>query len=136
MPAQIVLVHDDPAFTEPLSRALVASGFEVMVFPDPLVSLDALEAARRLELLITRVEFPVGHSNGGALALMARHKRPGVKVLLVCRPEYRKDVEDLGEVLATPVTVAEVADAAVRLMLAVPRTKERVGMKVRERGLR
>src|ERR1041385_3730602 len=37
MPAQIVLVHDDVTFTEAVSRALAEQGFEVMVFPDPIV---------------------------------------------------------------------------------------------------
>ncbi|MGA3004908.1 MAG: hypothetical protein ABSE20_24635 [Acetobacteraceae bacterium] len=124
MPAQIVLVHDDEAFTDLASRALMESGYEVMVFPDPLVALNALETAERVELLITRVAFPAGRSNGAALALMARRKRPGVKVLLVCRPAFGKEVEDLGEVLATPVTVSEVVAAAARLLRAssVPAT--------------
>jgi DNA-binding response OmpR family regulator len=127
MPAQIVLVHDDAVFAEQARRALTEEGYDVMVFPDPLAALDALETAEHLELLITRVGFPAGRSNGAALALMARQKRRRVKVLSVCRPEFRGDVEDLGEVLAAPASVAEVVAAARRLLLpAVPRVPSEV----------
>lgn len=121
MPAQIVLVHDDAGFSDPVSRALRDAGYDVMVFPDPLVALDALETAERVELLITRVQFPAGRSNGAALTLMARRKRPGVKALLVCQPEFRKEVEDLGEVLTLPVTVPELVETAVRLLCDLAR---------------
>lgn len=123
MPAQMVIVHNDTEFTGPVSRCLREDGYDVMVFPDPLVALNALEAAERVELLITRVEFPAGRSNGRALALMARRRRPGVKVLFVCRPQFRKDVEDLGEVLTRPASIAEVVEAATRLLVhAAPAT--------------
>jgi DNA-binding response OmpR family regulator len=120
MPAQIVLVHDDAVFAGEARRALMQEGYDVMVFPDPLVALDTLETAVHLELLITRVGFSAGRSNGASLALMARYKRPGVKILLLCRPEFMTEVEDLGEVLAAPVTVSEVVAAAARLMPAAP----------------
>jgi DNA-binding NtrC family response regulator len=116
MPAQIVVVDDDAAYADEVGHALMAAGHEVRVFPDPLAALDALEDARRVELLITRVEFPVGRSNGAALALMARQKRPGVKVLFVCRSEYRKDVEDLGEVLEAPAPASDIVAAAAPLL--------------------
>ena len=53
-----------------------------------MAALDALENAQRVEVLITRVRFPPGKPNGIALALMARHKRPGIKVLFTARPEF------------------------------------------------
>jgi DNA-binding response OmpR family regulator len=72
MPAQIVLVHEDTEFSDAVSGALRDAGYVVAVFPDPLVALDAMETAERVELLITHVQFPAGRSNGAALALMAR----------------------------------------------------------------
>jgi DNA-binding NtrC family response regulator len=116
MPAQIVLVHDDAAFTERVSRALMAKGFKVMVLPDPLVALDALETATNVELLITRAQFPAGRSNGQALALMGRRRRPDLKVLFLCQPDIRRYLEDLGEVLMFPVAVSKVVEAAARLV--------------------
>jgi ActR/RegA family two-component response regulator len=115
-PAQIMMVHDDAAFTHATGRALVERGYEVMIFPDPLAALTALETADRVELVITRVQFPVGRSNGAALALMARQKRPDVKVLFVCRPSFRRHVYDLGCVLATPVTASQIVEAVTRLL--------------------
>jgi len=113
MPAQIVPVHDATV------RALMAAGHEVRAFPDPLVALDALASARRMELLITRAKFPAGRSNGAALALVARNKRPGVKVLFVCRPDFWKGVEKLKEVLAAPAMVSELVKVATRLLRTV-----------------
>ena len=131
MPAQIVLVHDDAAFADAVSGALRESGFEVMVFPDPLVALDAIGAASRMELLITRAHFSAGLSNGQALALMGRDKRPGLKVLFVCRPENAKYVEDLGHVVTAPAAVSHVVSAAARL-IGVAAT-ERIAAECRRR---
>jgi DNA-binding response OmpR family regulator len=119
MPAEIVLVHDNAAFCAQVCRALTDAGHEVAAFPDPLVALDALESASRVELLITRVQFPAGRSNGASLALVARHKRPNVRVLFVCRPEFVKDVADLGEVLADQVSIPKLVEAATRLLRAI-----------------
>ncbi len=116
MSARIVLVHDDAAVAEPVSAALTEQGFEVLVYPDPLVALGALENAGCMGLLITRVQFAEGLSNGRALALMGLTKRSDLRVLFVCRPENRGYVEDLGEVLMTPVAVSEIVEAATRLM--------------------
>ena len=115
MPAHVVLVHDEEAFSADLGRALAESGYQVLAFPDPLVALQALETAERLELLITRIEFPKGRSNGQALALMARKTRPDVKVLFVCSPEFNRYGEGLGEVLLAPATVSDVVKTAMRL---------------------
>ena len=115
MPAQVVLVHDEEAFSADVRRALADSGYEVMAFPDPLVALQALETAERVVLLITRIEFPEGRSNGQALALMAKKARPGVKVLFVCPPRFNRYVADLGEVLLAPATVPDVVETALRL---------------------
>jgi hypothetical protein len=69
-----------------------------------------------VELLITRAQFAAGQSNGRALALITRNKRPEVKVLFVCKPEYKRDVEDLGVFLAASATIPEVVEAASRLL--------------------
>ena len=122
MPAQIVLTHDDVAFTDAVSRALVESGHEVMVFPDPLIALDALDIAENVKLVITSVEFPAGRSNGAALAPLTRQKRPNVKVLFVCPPDLRAQVEDLGEVLAAPAAVSQIVEVAARLLQASANT--------------
>lgn len=116
MPAKIVVVHDDEDFTGSLVAALQAAGHDVAVFKDPLLAHDALEAAQRVEVLITRVEFPPGRSNGLSLARMTRVRRPGVKVLFVASDEYRSDVEGLGAFLPLSTSVQGVA-ALVEQML-------------------
>lgn len=116
MPAKIVVVHDDEDFTGSVVAALQAAGHDVAVFKDPLLAHDALEAAQRVEVLITRVEFPPGRSNGLSLARMTRVRRPGVKVLFVASDEYRSDVEGLGAFLPLSTSVQGVA-ALVEQML-------------------
>ena len=69
---------------------MAAAGYDVTAFTDTISALAALEAAQWLELLITRVIFPPGQPNGVALAIMARVKKPGVKVLFAALPETRE----------------------------------------------
>jgi hypothetical protein len=84
MPASIV--HNDEDLTRGVVVALRAAGHDVVAFKDPLLAHDAIEAAQRVEVLITRVEFPPGRSNGLSLARMTRIKRPGVKVKCFSSP--------------------------------------------------
>ncbi len=116
MPANIVVVHDDPAFLDNTVRALQRAGYDAAGFLQSMAALDALEAAERVEVLVTRVRFPEGTPHGVALAQMTRHKRPGIKVLLIARPDSASHVNGVGEVLATPVTADEVVEK-VRAML-------------------
>ena len=117
MPARVVLVHDDPVFVEGALAALRNAGHDdVATFPDSMTALGALEAAKRIELLITRVRFPPGQPHGVSLGLMARQKRPGLKVLLLSRPETEEFTKGVGEVLVAPVTSEDVV-ARVKAML-------------------
>jgi DNA-binding NtrC family response regulator len=79
MPVRIVIVHDEPDFVNPLTAALRLAGHDVATFMDPTAGLDALDEARRVEPLITRVNFPPGKPNGVSLARMAHYKRPSVR---------------------------------------------------------
>jgi len=72
MPVQIVLVHDDAAFRTTAAQALGAEGYSVTSFADALAATAALAMANRIELLITRLQFAEGRSNGVALALMTK----------------------------------------------------------------
>ena len=117
MPARIVLAHDDPEFVHNTVPALRAAGYDVIAFADSMSALNALEAAHRVEVLITRVLFPEGQPNGVSLGLMARLKRPGVKVLFIARPDTQEHTEGIGEFLPSPVTAFEILET-VRKMLA------------------
>jgi DNA-binding NtrC family response regulator len=116
MPARVVVVHDDPEFIERTVTVLLAAGHEVTAFSDTMSATEALQAAQRIEVLITRVRFPEGQPHGVALARMARMKRPGVKVLFVALPELRAHTEDVGEFLPMSVSPAEIVEAVERML--------------------
>jgi hypothetical protein len=71
-----------------------------------------------VEVLITRVRFPPKKPNGIALALMARHKRPGIKVLFTARPEFAQHAEGVGEFMSVPIDLTELVAAVGRLLQA------------------
>jgi DNA-binding NtrC family response regulator len=105
-----------PRPTHPMA-ALVAAGHDVRAFTDTMSALKALERAQRVEVLVTRVVFPPGQPNGVSLALIARLKRPGVKVLFAAEHETREHTEGLGEFLPAPADPVEIA-ALVGKMLS------------------
>jgi DNA-binding NtrC family response regulator len=116
MPAMVVIVHDDSNLTAQTKAALEQKGFDVAAFTDPLAALPALENARSADLLITRVDFGPGKPHGVSLALMARMRRPRIKVLFVTRPENRLHTEGVGEYLPAPAAVEDVVAAAERVL--------------------
>ena len=71
-----------------------------------------LREAGQIELLITSVLFPGGTPHGVSLALMARTKRPGIKVLFVGKDELRKHTEGIGELLPLETEVSKLLDRA------------------------
>ena len=111
MPARIVVVHDDPEFIDGTMAALVAAGHDVRAFTDTMSALKALERAQRVEVLVTPVVFPAGQPNGVSLALIAKLKRPGVKVLFAAEHETREHTEGLGDFLPAPADPVEIARA-------------------------
>jgi DNA-binding NtrC family response regulator len=117
MPARIVVVHDEPQFREFVVTALLAAGYDTKAFAGSMAAIEALKAAQRIELLITRVRFPEGTPHGISLASMALTKKQAVRVLFVAREENREHTEGLGEFLAVPVTGPELV-ATVNRMLA------------------
>ena len=116
MPARIVIVHDDEEFTRNTVAALQSAGHDVAFFKDPMLAHDAIEAAQRVEVLITRVAFPPGRSNGVSLARMTRSKRPGVKVLFVALEEYESLAEGLGAFLPLSASAETVAVTVERML--------------------
>ena len=115
MPARIVVVHDDPEFIERTVTALVSAGHDVRAFSSSMSAIEALEAAQRVEVLVTRVVFPDGQPNGVALALMAKVKKPGVKVLFAARPDMEEHTEGVGEFLPSPADPADIVPLIGRM---------------------
>ena len=121
MPARIVLVDDDPDFIARTVAALrEALSQDVLSFTNSPSALDALEGVERIELLITRVQFPPGQPHGVALARITRMKQRGVKVLFMSRPENVEFTEGVGEVLVFPLMPADVVAKAREMLASTP----------------
>jgi len=117
MPARVVMVLTEEGVGEQAAEALVAAGYDATSLPDSMAALNALEAAATIELLITCADFGPGQPNGIALTRMARHKRPGIRVLFVGEPELEHHMDGLGDFLASPVGAPQIADRAIQLLL-------------------
>jgi DNA-binding response OmpR family regulator len=116
MPARIVVVVDERTFGEEVAEILVNAGYEAIAVPDSMVALDALESASLIELLIASLDFPVGKPNGVSLALMARIRRPGMKVVFVGSPVYATFAAELGDIIPTPASASQIVQHAMRLL--------------------
>jgi DNA-binding NtrC family response regulator len=116
MPARVVVVHDEPEFVDEMATALRSADHPVDTFSNPLAAWDALEGARQTEVLITRVQFQPGRSNGIALAWMARANRPAIRVPFTALLQYASDADGLGTFMPMPVHVPGVAETVTRLL--------------------
>ena len=116
MPGQIVLVHNSTGFSSQAASALRDAGYEVAVFTDPMRALDALDIAETAELLITRVNYPKGKPNGVALALMARNRRPDIRVVFTARSDMQPHAAGIGEFLTVPVAMPDLLAVVSRLL--------------------
>jgi DNA-binding NtrC family response regulator len=116
--ARVVVVHNDPEFAAQVAATLTRAGHDVAVFADPMVALDALDTAQHVEVLVTQIRFAPAKPNGIALARMALIRRPWIKVLFTARPEFAEHAAGLGEFIAMPACVTDVAAAVDGLLLA------------------
>jgi hypothetical protein len=98
--------------------ALKVAGYEVSMFPDPMVALDALESTSDVKVLITNLQFPPGKPNGISLARVARVKRPGLQVVIIGRPEFAAHADGLGAFVPAPIDIADVVDIVGRWLNA------------------
>jgi CheY-like chemotaxis protein len=108
----VLLVEDEERVRHVSADALSDLGYKVIVTDGAAAALVALETHARIDLLFTDVVMP--EVNGRDLALEARRRRPGLKVLFTTG--YAKDtvvhdgVVDPGTHLLTkPFTVDQLA---------------------------
>jgi DNA-binding NtrC family response regulator len=106
MPARIVFVHDEPVFRDAMFVALANAGLSFAWYPDALLAMDALEAARRVQLIITRIRFPDGRSNGLSLVQCARMRDRTVRTIFAEDLELQGHVSDEGRFFIMPVDPA------------------------------
>src|SRR5215469_2515771 len=131
MTARIFIVHDDPTFSQDVRSAFEAAGHTVAAFDDPMVVLDALVSARRIELLITQANFGPGKLNGIALGRMARVKQPNIRVLFTAVREY----EGIGRILGQSAFASSNMDTREYLILHdLPQTVSGCGACCKGRG--
>ena len=86
MPARVVVVHDEPEFAGRLVSALRSAGHDVTAFTAPLATWDVVTDLQRVDVLITRVVYPPGQSNGVTLAMKVPNQ-PEIHVLLTGGPQ-------------------------------------------------
>jgi hypothetical protein len=116
MPARIAIVLDRPDLADEVVGRLTVTGFDAAVFSDPMVALNALEGTVRIEVLVTGLDHGPNKPNGISLALMARSKRPGIRVLFVGDGALAHYAAGLGEFMAEPVSVVDVVGHVIRLI--------------------
>jgi DNA-binding NtrC family response regulator len=119
MPAPVVLVHADREFLTTAEAALRTAGLGVAAFSSSLAALAALEVAAIAEVLITCANFPkASDPNGISLALLARTRRPDIKVIFHVPQELARYGDGIGALLLIgPVGPADIV-AAVQEVLA------------------
>jgi ActR/RegA family two-component response regulator len=105
MPARFVLVHDDPVFTNALMKKL---GSDLAWFDDPMQALKALESAKSIQFLVTRLQFTDRQPLGLSLARLARTARPDVRVILTGDSTHRDFARGLGEFIPEPVDAVHI----------------------------
>jgi ActR/RegA family two-component response regulator len=106
MPARVVVVHDDPVFTDALAQKLKP---DVAWFADPMKALAALEAAKNVMFLVTRVQFANQQPLGLSLARLTRAARPDVRVIFTGLPDHVAYARGLGEFIQEPADATHVA---------------------------
>lgn len=116
MPARIVVVLNEQEIAEEAASALRARGQDALALFDPMTALEALEAAERIEVLVTSLDFPPGKPNGIALGRMARLKRPGIRVLFVGPADLEELAEGLGIFMPAPVTGPQVVEGVFQTL--------------------
>jgi CheY-like chemotaxis protein len=116
MPAQIVIVHNDAEFRSSAEAGLLARGYALRSFSTALEALLGLDEPQQVDLLITRIRFPPGESNGVALARSARLKHRDIKILFVAAPEFREEAEEMGAFLAAPASIPDLLEAVQKLL--------------------
>lgn len=117
--AHVLVVDDDEIFVAAIGRLLEVAGYHVTTASDFQRALAALEADRRIDVLVTDIVMPAG-VNGIALSRMARLRQRDLRVIYITGYHMPEAVhEALGPVLRKPVDEEELL-RQVALALANP----------------
>lgn len=111
--ARILIVEDEAALREFISRALTHHGYEVTTVGDGAEALVTLQQGQRYDLMLTDIVMPV--MDGIALALKVAKDFPGLRILMMTgyaaerQRAYNLDVL-IHDVIAKPFTLAEICE--------------------------
>jgi DNA-binding NtrC family response regulator len=117
---RVVLVHDNLELVASVAASLMAIGHEVQAFENPLRAISSLTAEHRVDVLVTRLSFAEGLSNGVSLAMMARNRRAALEVLFIAPEEHRAHADGIGDFLPMPASVGRIVSEVERLLLRPP----------------
>jgi CheY-like chemotaxis protein len=117
-PRHILVVEDDEASGEAVSKILRDAGYEVSVAADFRRALEVLEAEPPLHLLLVDIVMP-GSVNGLALSRMARMRRKNLKVIYMTGYTIPgAEREALGPILFKPINDTRLLTEVERLLTA------------------
>jgi DNA-binding NtrC family response regulator len=134
MPARIVFVHDDPDFQDAVFAALASAGLSFAWYPDALEATDALSAARRVELVITRLRFPDGRSNGLSLVQQVRLRDRAVRAIFAEEPGLENYVSGEGRYFDMSVGSATLMEAVYKELREYERVRHAIRPSISPRG--
>jgi hypothetical protein len=83
---------------------------------DPFDALTVFDGAGVVDVLVTRTVFPAGKPNGISLALMARQRRPTIKIVFTSREENERLIDGIGELVPHPVSLPALVEAVARAL--------------------
>jgi PAS domain S-box-containing protein len=89
----VLLVEDSDAVRLVIRRELLELGYHVIEARDGLEAEGLLQSVSDIGVLVSDVVMPGGVS-GRALALMARHMRPDIRIVLISGFEHAEDGEE------------------------------------------
>ena len=109
----ILLVEDDDAVRETVMRHFLRFGYQVLDARNGSAALAILDRGDRVDLLFTDMVMP-GGMNGAELAIRARERRPGLKVLFTSgytAPALASQMlqVDSSAILSKPYRIADLA---------------------------
>jgi two-component system, cell cycle response regulator CpdR len=123
--ARILLAEDEESLRGFITRALMASGHEVVAAGDGAAALDKLNNNRgQFELLLTDIRMPV--MDGIALALAAARDHPDLTILLMTGfADQRERAHGLDalihDVITKPFSIADIRLAVEEALAAKAR---------------
>ena len=112
----VLIVHSEGEFLQQAAGALEGAGYDVSTCVDPFEALSILDGTAPIDLLVTRTFYSQGRPNGISLAMMARWKRRGIKIVFTSRKGNERLTAGIGELVPHPVSLTALVEAVARAL--------------------